>query len=211
MVYVCAIKFHMKKYSIIVISIAIVLMAARAVDSIFESLQLSQEKARTMIMESFGRRIVAPGYDYVKKARALPVEIRVQGVHQLIKYAKEYSATEEFKKEYTRWRNEQLGYRRKKGLTNPFKMLDNAVDKQLNKLDDEKRMPSDPNELIKTRLEEFLDISATVDFDAQLNGRAFADPAYESKSPQWKLCYRAGKEVVEAAREDAQAWLKELE
>ena len=92
-----------------------------------------------------------------------------------------------------------------------MKALDNAIDKQLNKGDDEKRYPSDAKELIKQRLNEFLDVSATVDFDAQLNGRMFANPTYEARSQQWKMCYRAGKQVVAAAREEAQAWLKELQ
>ena len=85
------------------------------------------------------------------------------------------------------------------------------VQQQLNKGDDEKKMPSDPNELIKKRLQEFLSVSATVNFDAKLIGTTFADPAYESKSQQWKACYRAGREVIAAAREEAQTWLKELE
>ncbi len=39
----------------------------------------------------------------------------------------------------------------------------------------------------------------------------FANPDYEAKDGQWKMCFRAGRGVVEAAREEAQAWLKELE
>ena len=92
-----------------------------------------------------------------------------------------------------------------------MKMIDNAIDKQINKADDEKRFPADANVLIKQRLKEFLDVSATVDFDARLNGSMFANPEYEAKSGQWKMCFRAGKAVVEAAREEAKAWLKELE
>jgi hypothetical protein len=65
--------------------------------------------------------------------------------------------------------------------------------------------------MVKQRLQEFLDISKTVDFDAELQGSMFKNPAYERKSAQWKMCYRAGKEVVEAAREEADKWLKELQ
>ena len=90
-------------------------------------------------------------------------------------------------------------------------MLDKAIDKQLNKGDDDKKMPADPNELIKKRLEKFMEISATVDFDATLNDlRQFNNPEYEKKSDQWKMCYRAGKAVITAAREEVAAWLKEL-
>ena len=112
---------------------------------------------------------------------------------------------------YKTWRNEELGYKEKKKIGNPFKLVDKAIDKQLNRGDDEKRMPADPEELIRKRLQEFLDISATVDFDAELNGYSFADKRYEAKGNQWKMCYRAGREVIAAAREEAKKWLAELE
>jgi hypothetical protein len=38
----------------------------------------------------------------------------------------------------------------------------------------------------------------------------FADPRFESKPDQWKLCYRAGREPVEAARAFAAEWLRLL-
>jgi hypothetical protein len=38
----------------------------------------------------------------------------------------------------------------------------------------------------------------------------FADPRYEEKSPEGKLYYRAGRDVVAAAREVSQAWLKAI-
>jgi hypothetical protein len=75
--------------------------------------------------------------------------------------------------------------------------------------------PGDPALMIARRLKAFLDISADVDYAAKLeqrNGRMrFVEPAYEDKSSEWKLCYRAGKETVDAARTAAAAWLKELE
>lgn len=39
----------------------------------------------------------------------------------------------------------------------------------------------------------------------------FADPGLEDKSSEWKLCYRAGREAVDAAREAAKAWITEIE
>lgn len=74
----------------------------------------------------------------------------------------------------------------------------------------EERYPADPKELVKARLEQFLEATEDVDFDAQLNGRKFADKQYERKPQEWKLAYRAGKEPVEKARAFAEAWLKEL-
>jgi flagellar biosynthesis GTPase FlhF len=78
----------------------------------------------------------------------------------------------------------------------------------------DKRFPADPNVLVARRLQEFLDVSKDVDFDAKLVGapraQRFADARYEGKRTEWKLCFRAGKEAVTAAREAAQAWLNAL-
>jgi hypothetical protein len=200
-----------KRHRVAAIGLAVILMAATVVETVFEQLEVNEEKAKTMMVESFGRGILIGNSDVVKKARAFPVDMQVEATRELIKFAKEYSKTDDFKKRYAKFRNEELGYRQKKGIANPFKMVDKAIDKQLNRVDDEKKMPSDPEELIKKRLHEFLDVSATVNFDAKVAGYSFADPIYESKSPQWKACYRAGREVIAAAREEAQIWLKELQ
>ncbi len=80
----------------------------------------------------------------------------------------------------------------------------------------EKRFPADPRVLIAQRLQGFLDVSKDVDFDAKLyaaeRGKMkFANGAYESKPETWKLCYRAGKPAVDAARAFAFSWLKEIQ
>jgi hypothetical protein len=80
----------------------------------------------------------------------------------------------------------------------------------------EKRYPADPRILIAQRLQGFLDLSKDVDFNAKLlpadRGKMkFVDAAYEAKSADWKLCYRAGKPAVEAARTFAGSWLKDLQ
>lgn len=76
------------------------------------------------------------------------------------------------------------------------------------------KYPADIKSFLKMRLQEFLDISATVDFNAELkqSGRLkkFVNPAYESQSMNWKYCFRAGKETTDAARAFVQQWLKEL-
>lgn len=203
--------FFMKVLSFILV--AGLLMAA-TVFNIFDELEFSREDAGTKVIESFGRGILSTDYDIVKKARSLPEAAQVEGARQLVRYAREYTQTPEFKKQYSRWRDEQLGYKQKKkgfGIPNPMKMLDKAIDKQLNKGDDDKKLPADPAELIKKRLEKFMEISATVDFEAALNGSQFANPEYEKKSDAWKMCYRAGKAVITAAREEVATWLKELQ
>lgn len=78
----------------------------------------------------------------------------------------------------------------------------------------EKDQPTDPKELIRNRLREFLNLTSDIDFNAQLkerNGRMiFVNPAFERKSSDWKKAFRSGKEAVTAARSFAQEWLKDL-
>lgn len=199
----------MRLYSILLLALTLVFTSANVVNGIFDDIGISDDDAKSLTVKSFGSGFIVTG-DYKQKAHSLPDNLKAEGTRALIKFAKEYSTTDDFKKKYAKYRNEHLGYATKK-ISNPFKMIDKAMDKQLNKGDDEKRMPSDPSELIKQRLKEFLKTSATVDFDAELNGNQFAKPSYEAKSGQWKQCFRAGKVVVDAAREEAQAWLTELE
>ena len=80
----------------------------------------------------------------------------------------------------------------------------------------EKDYPTSPTPLIRSWLRKFLEVSDGIDFNAQLkdglgNTKMFVNPEYESKSDQWKMCYRAGKETVAAGRAAAEAWLKDLE
>jgi hypothetical protein len=74
---------------------------------------------------------------------------------------------------------------------------------------------NNPNKLIKTWLESFLEKSKGVDFGAKTaideKGRTlFVKQDYERKDNLWKLCFRSGKETTEAARKYAQTWLSEL-
>jgi ATPase involved in DNA repair len=74
--------------------------------------------------------------------------------------------------------------------------------------------PATAKELVKIRLREFLNKTADIDFDAKLvqsGGRKkFADPRLEKKDGDWKRCFRAGKETIDAARAYAQQWLNSL-
>jgi flagellar biosynthesis GTPase FlhF len=79
----------------------------------------------------------------------------------------------------------------------------------------EEEFPADARRLIVRRIAEFLQESEDVAFDAKLiksgSKMKFAETVYEDKPALWKLCYRAGKEAVEAARAFAAAWRAELE
>lgn len=73
---------------------------------------------------------------------------------------------------------------------------------------------ADPKALIAARLQDFVNVSADVDFDAKTEvhdgKKIFSDDQYEDKSNIWKMCYRAGREATTAARAAATIWLKEL-
>jgi len=189
------------------------ILTAASVVNIFDEVSVSRDEAKERLVETFGWGYLNLHYDVVKKARSLAEPARVEGVRQLVRFAREYTQTADFKKEYKRWRDQQLGYKQKKklGIPNPMKMIDKAIDKQLNKAEDDKKLPADPNELIKKRLQEFLTLSASVDFEAEVSGGRFVKSEYEAKSREWKMCYRAGKAVIMAAREEVELWLKELE
>jgi hypothetical protein len=77
------------------------------------------------------------------------------------------------------------------------------------------KYPSDPKPVLKQRLQDILNITADVDYAAELkNGdkgmKIFVNPEYERKPAEWKMAFRAGKATTDAIRAAAQQWLKEL-
>jgi len=120
---------------------------------------------------------------------------------------------------------EQMRAQQKAMMDNPDmrKMLDDGVRKQREDREQrhqkavrefEERYPADVHQMIAGRLREFLDLTADIDFGAELvtkgEMKRFADPNLEQKSREWKLCFRAGKPAVDAARAFVQAWLPDL-
>ncbi|MBN8824363.1 MULTISPECIES: hypothetical protein [unclassified Spirosoma] len=68
--------------------------------------------------------------------------------------------------------------------------------------------------LLKKRLQDFITLTETVDFEARLmpmgRKQEFANPVYQRKPAEWKFLYRLGKAPVMEARAFAQQWLTEL-
>lgn len=83
-----------------------------------------------------------------------------------------------------------------------------------NKLNAEWKEKQNPNVLIKKRLQTYLETVGSVDFTAKLvpyyGKQNFADPKYQSKPANWKLIYRAGKDVNDYAKPFVQQWVTEL-
>ncbi|WP_315821230.1 hypothetical protein [Paraflavitalea speifideaquila] len=75
----------------------------------------------------------------------------------------------------------------------------------------EKEFPVNPQDMVKQRLQDFLALTADINFDAPLDSRKrFVDPKLEARDDNWKRCFRSGRETITAARVYAQQWLKEL-
>lgn len=95
---------------------------------------------------------------------------------------------------------------------NRIKWANEAYQKKVKEWETE--FPESYVQLIKNRLEQFLDKTKDMDYNAELTERQgkkrFTNPVYEGKDYQWKMAFRAGKEVTETARIFAQQWLKEL-
>lgn len=76
------------------------------------------------------------------------------------------------------------------------------------------KYPADPAKFVKIRLQEVLKATADIDYNAQLvekgNKKYFVKKEYESKHPNWKMGFRAGKEVTETMRTAVKAWILEL-
>ena len=78
-----------------------------------------------------------------------------------------------------------------------------------------RKYPDNQLLFVKMRLQEFLDATKDVDFGAETtpkpNGKKyFVNAAYEHKDSRWKMAFRAGKEVIEPAREFVQKWVEEI-
>ena len=80
----------------------------------------------------------------------------------------------------------------------------------------EAEFPADVTTLIARRLRHFLVTCNDVDYAARLETgpdklQRFVNPAYERRSVEWKMCFRAGKPAVDAARAAANDWLQALD
>ncbi len=78
----------------------------------------------------------------------------------------------------------------------------------------EAKYPSNHLLYVKKRVQEFLNETADIDFEAELiikNGKKyFVNPVYERKSNRWKMAFRAGRDVITTARTFAEKWISEI-
>ncbi len=153
---------------------SLILLSATFVD-FYEEIEITKEKAKEYLLQSITSAVLQADGDVVSKTKNLPVELRVKGIKQLIQLAKEYTASEEFKADYKKYRHAKLNPDEKTRLGVPKfgKMINNKIDNAVDKGKNEKLYPSDPTEMVKQRLQDFLVISKTVDFDAEISNGMF--------------------------------------
>lgn len=74
--------------------------------------------------------------------------------------------------------------------------------------------PADVKGFVKARLQHYLDVAKTVDFSAELvekgGKKRFVNPTYQGKNNEWKMIFRAGKDVYDETKPFVEQWLKEL-
>jgi hypothetical protein len=149
--------------------------------------------------------------------RALPTDQKVAAVRVLGEFAKAYYGSAEFKKNYARAYKDS---KPRTGFGLPRLDVKQLAGKALEKAagagekDDSRTLDKSPDVQLKKRLQAFLDATADVDFDAKTEGsgsvRRFVDPEHEAKPAEWKMCFRAGRDVSRAVRTFAEEWLAEL-
>ncbi len=160
-----------------------------------ESFQEELEKQKT----EFDRQIL----EMRKNLKQLPAEMRPE-MEKTIR-----DMEKQFKEQYGNPENLAM-------MEQGFSELarHNRADEERRRVNFEKSYPSDPRQMILSRLQSFLELADSVDFAARTEMRdgfrKFADPVFEAKSREWKRLFRAGKAAVDTARAEARAWLTEL-
>lgn len=101
-------------------------------------------------------------------------------------------------------------------------MYQNQLDERARDLrrfkDDTKKwetdFPTDCKQFVRSRLQHYLDVAGTVDFSAALVEKGgkmrFVNMTYQGKNDEWKMIYRAGREVYEQTKAFIDQWMKEL-
>jgi len=196
---------------VLVLAVPFVLRAADAI----ETYELDREQVELSVMNAF-RGAWYP-FDVTDVLRQLPPDQRAVAVRAIGEFVRAYVGSPAFKKAYA----EAYKQSKPKGFglpsLNARALADKALDKAQGKTasGSSDALDKNPNVTLKHRLEQFLELSADVDFTAETTGeggaRRFVKSEDEARSREWKMCFRAGPEATAAARAFAKEWLAGLE
>ncbi|WP_461104697.1 hypothetical protein [Spirosoma koreense] len=118
----------------------------------------------------------------------------------------------EFKKQYLSWLKQQAQGNIDASTAAPEVDKERLAEQRRQKAEFDAHANFRP--LLKKRLQDFIALTESVDFEARLvpmgRKQAFANPVYERKPAEWKFLYRLGKEPVAEARLFAQQWVADL-
>lgn len=176
-------------------------------ENIFNQLGLETEEAESYITGNImGNSTTFPR---TKIMAQLALNKRADAIREIGNYVKAYLKTPACLAEYETTRKEM------KPELPPNTSIKEDMDwyrKDLKRWETE--YPASLNMLVKKRLNDFLELTSSIDYNAKLERRGskmvFADPALEEKDEFWKACFRSGKPTVDAARAYARQWLSEL-
>ena len=261
---------------LLILVVSVSLTNNKMLVDVWQQLGIKEDEGNTDIIVS----VMSDHFQYPGgKAKNISQQFRVAIVNQLVAYAKKYTSSAEFKKDYDYRRSvsmpkkpnisrvnvDSIKAAEKKNIelqikqteanaNNPNPKIKNAVPyrlealkKDLKSVDDgtnrmvqtrikemqqmsdaqsqayqkdmeklNQKLPANPQDLIKRRLQDLLDITGDVDFSAETKEnpatkfKVFVNPDYEKKSKDWKLAFRAGKELTDITRAAAQKWLAEI-
>lgn len=196
---------------VLILAVPFVLSAADAI----ETYELDREQVEMSVMNAF-RGAWYP-FDVTDALRQLPPNQRGAAVRAIGEFARGYVGSPAFKKAYA----EAYKQSKPKGFGLPSLSARALADKAIEKAQgrtasgDSDALDKNPNVTLKRRLEQFLELSADVNFAAETTGegpaRRFVKPEDEAKPREWKMCFRAGPEATAAARAFAKEWLAELQ
>jgi len=203
-----------KYWPVVLVLVLAAPFVLRAADAI-ETYDLDREQVELSVMSAF-RGAWYP-FDVTDVLRQLPPAARATAVRAIGDVVRGYVGSPQFKKAYI----EAYKQSKPKGFGLPSLNARTLADKALEKAQgkpasgDADALDKNPNVTLKHRLEQFLELSADVDFSAATTGegseRRFVKPEDEARPKEWKMCFRAGPEATAAARAYAKEWLAELE
>lgn len=158
------------------------------------------EEMRASLIRS-AKEFVAGAEDNVKKANAQTKKIFEQTLELAKKNLKDAEDP-----------NNQMIRSYTKNYEEMKKLMKQSWDNSMK--DWETKYPGNHLLYVKVRLQEFLDATEGIDYNAATfdkNGKKyFVKPEYEHKDSRWKMAFRAGKEAVEPARAFARQWISEI-
>ena len=119
-----------------------------------------------------------------------------------------------FKQKYLAYLAQNMNPAVRVTVSGGSKRMNQQLTDTRHELESEYKARADLKAVLNQQLTDFIDLTGSVDFAAQLSKRGskmvFVNPDYEAKSDEWKKLFRMGREPVMAARAFAQQWQASL-